>query len=97
MSKTPGDGGGEGVRIETKEVLRNANNKGNKTEKKSRSGQSFISGQTWLTYNIAPFSFRTIFREKGSGLNSTLYFGFEAFDVADGIGTGTSYLFSLES
>ena len=50
-----------------------------------------------LTYNIAPFSFRTIFREKGSALNSTLYFGFEAFDVADGIGTGTSYLFSLES
>ena len=26
MSKTPGGGGGEGVRIETKEVLRNANN-----------------------------------------------------------------------
>ena len=26
MSKTPGGGGGEGIRIETKEVVRNASN-----------------------------------------------------------------------
>ena len=35
MSKTPGGGGGKGVRIKTKEVVRNASNLMFKTEKKS--------------------------------------------------------------
>ena len=50
-----------------------------------------------LTYSTAPLSFRDIFKENGSSLNSTLYFGLNAFSVAFGIGTGTSYLLFLES
>lgn len=50
-----------------------------------------------LTYSTAPLSFRDIFKENGSSLNSTLYFGLCAFSVAFGIGTGTSYLLFLES
>ena len=44
-----------------------------------------------------PLSFRSIFKEKGSFSNSTVYFALKAFDVALGIGTGTSYLFFLAS
>lgn len=44
-----------------------------------------------------PLSFRSIFKEKGSFSNLTVYFALEAFDVALGIGTGTSYLFFLAS
>jgi len=52
----------------------------------------------WIsTYSTAPLCFRSIFKEKGSFLNSTLYFPSEAFDVAFGMGTGTSYLWVLES
>ena len=44
-----------------------------------------------------PLSFRSIFKEKGSFSNLTVYFALEAFDVALSIGTGTSYLFFLAS
>ena len=50
-----------------------------------------------VTYNTASLSFRSIFMEKGSFTKSTLYFGSEAFDVAFGMETGTSYLLLLES
>lgn len=50
-----------------------------------------------VTYNTASLSFRSIFKEKGSFTKSTLYFGSEAFDVAFGMETGTSYLLLLES
>ena len=49
------------------------------------------------TYSTASLPFRSIFKEKGSFSNFTVYFGSEALDVAPGIGTGTSYLSALES